>query len=381
MLRSFQALRQVDPGFRPAGVLVFRLSLPMVGYPDAEAVSGLHGRAMAEIRALPGVAAVGGTSVLPLSGYSVAADPVAVEGRPVDPATLPPLLEMRAAAGDVFPALGVPLLAGRMLEPGDSERRTGAVLLSAAAARKLFPREDAIGKRIAQGVAGMRGEAVGSHVVGIVGDVHSDLTAEPMGAVYYPPLPTRAADLEWLSRDLWYVVRAVGTQAVPESLLPAIRGRLARIDPQLPLAQPQPLAAVVERGEARTAFTLAVLALAAGIGLVLGAVGLYGVVSFVTAQRTREIGLRVALGAEARSVRGMVLRQGLTVIVIGLLLGTAAALAVSRFVGALLYSVSARDPATYAGVAGLLLAVGLVAVWLPARRAARVSPLVALRGD
>jgi predicted permease len=383
MLRSFSALRQVDPGFRPAGVLVFRLSLPMVGYPDAEAVAALHGRVMTEIRALPGVTAVGGTSLLPLAGFSPMADPVAIEGRPVDPTSLPPLLEMRAAAGDIFAALGVPLLAGRMLEPGDSERRTGAVLLTAAAAKKLFPRGDAVGQKIAQGIAGMRGESVGTHVVGVVGDVRSDLTAEPMGAVYYPPMPTRAAELDWLSRDLWYVVRvrSSGTDVAPESLLPAIRERLAGIDPLLPLAEPQPLAAVVERAEARSAFTLAVLALAAGIGLVLGAVGLYGVVSFVTAQRTREIGLRVALGAEARSVRGMVLRQGLGVIVLGLVLGTAAALAVSRFVGSLLYSVSARDPATYAGVAGLLLGVGLLAVWLPARRAARVSPVVALRGD
>ena len=378
MLRSFRELRRVDPGFRSEGVLTFRISLPLATYPDGEAAATLHRRAMAEIAALPGVTSVGGTDRLPLSGFSSAADPVRVEGRAADPAAVPPLMEMRSATGDVFAALGVPLLEGRLLEPADSERRTGAVLVSEAAARKLFPRGDALGQRVAHGLEGLPGARTWSQVVGVVGDVRSDLTEEPMGAVFYAPLPATGTDMEWISRDLWYMVRA---EVPPETLLPAVRARIARLDPALPLAEPQPLAGVEARAEAQMAFTLAVLGLAAGIGVVLGAVGLYGVVSYVTAQRTREIGLRVALGAEARAVRGMVLRQGLGVIGLGLVLGTAAALGLSRFLSALLYSVSARDPATYVGVAALLLAVGLLAVWLPARRAARVSPALALRGD
>ena len=378
MLRSFRELRRVDPGFRADGVLTFRLSLPLATYPDGESAAALHRRAMAEIAALPGVVAVGGTDRLPLAGFSPVADPVRVEGHAVDLEALPPVMEMRSATGELFAALGVPLLEGRLLEPGDSERRTGAVLLTETAARKLFPRGNPLGRRVAHGLPGQPDERPWSHVVGVVGDVRSGLTEEPLGGVYYPPLTSPGTDMDWLGRDLWYVVRA---EVPPESLLPAVRARIARLDPALPLAEPQPLADVVARAQAQMAFTLAVLALAAGVGVVLGAVGLYGVVSYVTAQRTREIGLRVALGAEARAVRGMVMRQGLGVVVLGLLLGTAAALALSRFVTALLYGVSARDPATYAGVAALLLLVGLLAVWLPARRAARVSPVLALRGD
>jgi putative ABC transport system permease protein len=378
MVRSFQALRGVDPGFRPEGVFAFRLSLPMSSYGDSAAVAGFHQRAMAEIAALPGVTAVGGTNLLPLSGVTTLVDPVRVEGVAVDPGKLPPLLEMRAANAEVFAALGVPLLEGRLLTAADSEQRTGAVLLSAAAARKLFPRGGAVGQRVAHGVEGTHGNGW-SRVVGIVGDVRGvSLTDAPTGAVYYPPLTAEGIDMEWLSRDLWYVVRAKTPVA---SLLPPIRERLSRLDPTLPLGSPQPLTAVVAQAEARMKFTLAVLALAAGIGLVLGAVGLYGVMAYVTARRSREIGLRMALGAEAGTVRTMVVRQGAVVIAWGLAIGLASALALSRFLTALLYDVSAHDPLTYTAVAALLAVVGLLAVWLPARRAVRVSPILALRGE
>jgi ABC-type antimicrobial peptide transport system permease subunit len=184
--------------------------------------------------------------------------------------------------------------------------------------------------------------------------------------------------MEWLSRDLWYLVR---TRVAPANVLAPIRTLVARRDPSLPLAQAQPLTAVVERAQAQAALTLRLLLLAALVGLLLGVVGLYGVISRVTAQRRREIGLRMALGAEAGAVRAMVVAEGMRVVLLGLLVGLVAALLLARFAGTLLYTVSATDPATYLVVSSLLAAVALLAVWLPARRAAGVSPLVALRGE
>ncbi|HSR42388.1 MAG TPA: FtsX-like permease family protein, partial [Longimicrobiales bacterium] len=222
-------------------------------------------------------------------------------------------------------------------------------------------------------------EAPRSTVVGIVGDVHNvSLVEPPMGTVYYAPLVGEGLDRRWLTRSMSYAVRA---SSEPLQLVAAVRDAVRELDPQLPVAAVETMEARMDRARARTVFTMTMLAVGALMGLVLGAVGLYGVVSYVTARRTREIGLRMALGAEASSVLGLVLKRGMVITGAGLLVGLVGAWGGTRFLQSLLYEVQATDPVTYGAVTGVLLAVSFLASFVPARRASRVDVVQALRTE
>lgn len=376
MVESFRALRSVEPGFRAEGVLTFRVSLPEADYPTWEGAADFHRSFLDRIQSLAGVEAAGAVTTLPLSGRT-GLNPISVQGRSYPSGALPPVVQSRAVTPGYFRALGIPLLAGRMMNRGDDSGRTGAVLLSHAVVDAVFPGEDPLGAWVVHGLPDSREGR--SEVVGIVGDVRdASLTQEPMGILYFALHPGRGVQKGWLAQDMSYAVR---TSLAPLSLLPAVRDLLREMDATLPLAEPGLMEELVRRSRAEMAFSMFLVAAAGGLGLLLSAVGLFGVVSYLTAQRTREMGVRVALGAKKVAVRRLVLRQGLGVTGVGLIIGIAAALVFSRFMESLLFGVKAGNPILVALVALFLGGVSLVATWIPANRATRVDPVEALRSE
>jgi len=374
MFESFRALRSVDPGFRSEGVLTFRVTLPEADYPSWDEAAQFHRELLDRLQALAGVEDVGAVTNLPLSGRS-GLNPITVQGRTYDPEILPPIVQSRAVTPGYFQALDIPLLEGRLVERADDEERTGAVLLSRNLVDAVFPQEDPVGARVVHGLPGTR--EGWSEVVGVVGDVHdSSLTQDPMGILYFALRPGDGVQKGWLAQDMSYALRS---DLPPLSLLPAIRGILREMDPALPLADPRPLEELVRYARADMAFILFLVGTAGVMGVLLATVGLFGVVSYLTALRTREMGIRVALGAPMGAVRGLVLRQGLVVTGVGLGGGLAASMVFSRFLDTLLFGVQSGDPAVLLVVTILLAAISLAATWIPASRATKVDPAEALR--
>jgi len=375
MAESFGNLRGVDPGFRGDGVLTFRVSLPRADYPEWDQAAAFHQALLERIQGLPGVEAAGVTSALPLTGQW-ATNPISVEGRAYPADTQPPSVESRAVTPGYFRALGIPLLEGRMLEDDDASGRSGAVLISEKVAAMLFPGGKALGSRVAHSLPDPHDGW--STVVGVVGDTRGTLTAEPVGILYFALRPGPDVRKGWLAQSMSYVVK---TSLPPLSLLPAIRRSVVDLDPSVPVAEATTMDQITRDAQAAMAFALTLVAVAALLGLTLATVGLYGVISYLTSQRTRELGVRVALGAGTASVQRLVIGQGMAVATVGLGVGLVAAFLLSRFLQAFLFGVDARDPALFAGVTLLLGVVSLLATWVPALRAARMDPVRALRSD
>ncbi|UCC25378.1 MAG: ABC transporter permease, partial [Gemmatimonadales bacterium] len=345
-LKSFWAVQQVEPGFEAADVLSFYVALPESSYPEAEDRALFHQGLLERLEAMPGVRAAGVISRLPLWGMGEL-DPILVDGQPIDPDAIPPIVEMRAVSPGYFKAMGIELQAGRMLTQADADTRSGAVMVSRQVERAHFGGLIAVGGRVAQGLA--NDSDPWSDVVGVVEDVHNEsLTKAPIGTIYYPLIMGDGVDRTYLTRTMGYTVR---TAVEPTSLVPAVRGILAEMDPSIALADVSTMAARVQRARAPMAFTMLALGLAAVVGLLLGAIGLYGVVSHVTGQRTQEIGVRMALGADNGRVRRMVVAQGMGVTAVGLVVGLGAAFGLSRFMQALLFQVEANDAFTFTSVA------------------------------
>jgi putative ABC transport system permease protein len=375
-VRSLDRLHQVDVGFRSDGILTFGLALPATDYARAEDVASFHRTFLERIEAMPGVEVAGLTAELPLGGFSTLIDPLSVRGRPSATDAVHPLAEMRLATPGYFEALGIPLLRGRALDWTDVETRSGAVVISERTSRHYFEGTDAIGQSVAHGLQGLPGARAFSDVVGVVGDVRGvSPFEEPIGAVYYTLLTGEGVDMDWLARSVTYVVR---TDAEPLTLVPALQRLLATLDARLPMADVRTLDDVVAASRTRATFATWLLAIAAGLGLGLGAIGLYGVTSVAAARRTREIGVRIALGATPASVSRLIVWQGVGAAALGLAVGLGAAALLARFLRTLLFEVDGRDPATYATVALVLLAVAAAASWLPAVRAGRSDPRRAL---
>jgi putative ABC transport system permease protein len=376
MVKSFWRLRGVDPGLDPKGVLTVQLNLPGTEYKDAFATARFTRTLLERVRAVPGVVSAGTITELPLSG-SNSNSAYSFEDFPLSPDVVPPILGTRFVSPGYFEAMGIPVIEGRVFDRIDPARRSNEVLVSEALARRFWPDRSAIGKRLTQGLAA-KGRWV--TIAGVVGSTRDlGLHEKPYEAVYFPVLRLNQDDEgseEWVPRSFSLVVKG---RVDPASLVPQVRQAVWSIDPNLPLVQVRPMTEVVARSMARTSFTMLLLVIAAAVALLLGAVGIYGVISYVVSQRTREIGVRMALGAARADISGMVLREGAAISLLGIGIGLAFALALTRLMLALLVDVSPTDPATFAAVPVLLAAVALLASWLPARRAAAVEPLEAIR--
>ncbi|HVT58676.1 MAG TPA: ABC transporter permease [Thermoanaerobaculia bacterium] len=374
MLQSFHHLAAVDPGFKPAGVLTLEVALPPGAYPDDVAVARFFDQALARIAALPGAAAAGATSALPLQ--SATANGHLLEDFPRPDNAPPPVFEYQYVSPGYFRAMGIPLVAGRGLEPADAERRGGAVVVSAALARHYWP-HGALGRRLRPGQNSVLRDPWYT-IVGVAGDVRERGLVEKAGEVVYYPLLGKARG-DWVCRQMTVAVRTGSPGMAPESLVPAIRRELGQLSPDLPVANVRTLEEVVHRARSRIEFSTLMVLLATLVALALGAVGLYGFVSYLVGQRAPEIGIRMALGATEGAIRWMVLREALTIAAAGLAVGLGGAMVLAGWTSTLLFEVSPRDPLAFSVAPLLLVAVTLLASYLPADRAARVEPRMALQ--
>lgn len=374
MLRSFLRLSHLDPGFATKDVLTFQLSLPEKDFPDDVAAAALLDRIAERLAALPGVRAVGVASTLPLSGGAQATGH-RIEDQPLRPEIPDPALWLGYANEDYFKALGIPLLAGRILTRGDQEHRTGAVVINQATARHFWPRGDALGKRLRPDNAEAGGSDPWYTVVGIVGDVRNrDIATAPDEMVYYPLLGKSAN--AWAVRQANVVLR---TGVAPESLASGVRNAVWAVAPNLPVSGMRTMEQIFHQSQSRMIYAVLMLVLATAVALVLAAVGIYSFVSYVVSQRTAEVGVRMALGAHARDIRWLILRESLALALAGVVAGLLGAVVLTRWLGSLLFEISPLDPLTFIVMPLLLLTVVLLSSAVPAARAARVDPLKALQ--
>ena len=387
LLESLERLRGTDPGFSPENVLAVDLHLTQVRYPDDVDLWGFYRSALERIRALPGVAEAGlGEGVPVSSGYLCTTqgfEDEVVYQRLRDAGHTTCAGQLRVTPG-YFEALDIELLEGRLLEEGDLEDpRRAAVVVSKAAADRFWPGESAIGK----GVGPARTEEPFHRVVGVVADVRraSDDGLPPLSqtaiAVYYGVVdnPDVAGNWWWWPGDMTLVVRARDVDAM--SLLPTMRQAVHDVDSEVPIANARLMDDVVADALVYVSFMSLLLSLAAGVALTLAAIGLYGVVSYVVSRRTREIGMRLAIGAQPREVEGMVVRQTMAMLVPGLAIGIPLALGASRVGSSMLVGVEPTGASAYMIAAALMSMLTLLAAWLPARRAAAVDPLTALQSE
>jgi len=373
MARSFVALRGVDPGFEAAGLLTFSYALPDVEYPEATQVLDFHRQLTDRLAAMPGAKGVGMINGLPLTDTK-RAGPMEPVDRPVPEGELGPIIERRSVTPGYFDAMHIDVVEGRGLEWDDQADNFRAVVISNALANSFWPARSAIGQQI----RGQGSENPSWNVVGVVDDVRFDgVQDEPMPIAYFPAL-SGTADAPDASRSFDVVVRVGGA---PLDAIGGARDALSAVGPRVPMINPRTVETVVSDSLAATSFTVILLGIAAGVALLLGTVGIYGVISYLVGKRTQEIGVRMALGAPASTVLKSVVGDGLRLTGFGVALGLLGAWGLSRALGSLLYGVAATDPLTFAGTAALLTGVAALAAWIPARRASRVDPVEALRAE
>jgi predicted permease len=377
MIRTFQALRHVDPGFSRAQELqTLRVAIPETQVQEAVRVLRMEQEIADQLAALPGVSSVAVADTVPMDGRN-SNDPVYAEDHAYLEGAIPPIFRLKYVSPGYVATMGNRLLAGREFTWSDLYTQAPVAFVSESAARQMWqsPRA-ALGKRIRAGVKDDWRE-----VVGVVADERSDGVDQKAPNTIFWPLLQKNFEGQPVSvrRSVAFVVRTL--RAGSTSLQPELRQAVWSVNPNLPLAEVETLAAIYERSLSRTSFTLMLLAIAGGMALLLGVVGIYGVISYSVSQRTREIGIRLALGAPLTEVTGMFVRHGLVLSAIGAACGLAAALVLTRLMKSLLFDVSPADPVTYAAVSVGLILAAMLASYVPARRAAAVDPAEALRAE
>src|SRR5829696_4382336 len=370
MIRSFAKLNQVDPGFNPAEVLTVGVSLLPNKYPEEQRVASFYSQLLERAAATPGVESAGAISDLPFSG-SNSSDSFTIEGRPPVTKEEEPSTEYRVVTPRYFESMGIPILAGRDCAWTDTKQSPNVVLINQAFARRHFSGESPLGHRLR--LQGQERDPL--LIVGVVGDVRQlGLDKQPVPEAYVPflqdPLSTT------YQRSMTIVAR---TPLDPGGVAGSLRAALTSLDKSLPVFAFKPMTEYLRDSLARRRFNLILLTAFGGVALALAAVGIYGVISYGVTQRTHEIGIRMALGAEKGDVLRLVVRQGMMMALGGVAIGLLASLALTRLMETLLFGVSVTDPVTFAVIALLLTSVALLACFVPARRATKVDPLVALR--
>ena len=367
VLKSFWRLMQVSPGFATDRVLTAQIELPQTRYANGAQITLFYTTLFDRLHQLPGVIASGGTSTLPMAG-SGHTTWLAIEGQP-KPAGEPPEVNYRTASADYFRALDVPVVAGRAFGSQESATSPPTVVINTALVERFFRERDPLGQRIR---IGPNPNAPWLTIVGVVGDMRQSGPAAPVQPELYLPI----------EQDVYAELTiAIRSQGDPLALSASLRDLVRTIDPQLPVVGITTMEQMLDEHVASRRLLMILLAVFAGVALLLALTGVYGVMGHAVSQRTNEIGVRMALGAQRHEIMGMVLRDGARLTLSGLLLGLALALVATRFIAASLYGITATDRATYAAVLGLMLAVALLACYLPARRAARVDPLSAIRAQ
>ncbi|PYV75029.1 MAG: hypothetical protein DMG97_07280 [Acidobacteria bacterium] len=362
LIRSLVALQNVDPGFDPNNVLTLRVDLPRQKYNTPEKASNFFEQLETRVAGLPGVEAVGLITDLPLSGE--ARDmPYRVEGRPATSDIA--FVDFRRVNKNYFSAMRIPLRRGRNFTEQEVRQSDKAIVVSQAFVDSVFPNEEALGKRLIIW-SGIRNEPY--EIIGIVGDTrYQSLQGEPSATMYVP------------TRELLFVNLVIRTQGDPLSLVGGVRKEVNALDPDQPIAAIRPMTEWVAMSAAGARYRTTLLGLFALLAMILAATGIYGVMSYSVAQRTQEIGVRMALGARPLDVLKLVVRQGMMLALIGVVVGLAGALALTRVMSSLLFGVTERDPITFVAVAALLIVVAFISCFVPAHRATKVDPLVALR--
>ena len=376
LIRSFAELRNLPLGFQPDGVLTAQLALPSSDYPEESDVVAFYRELTERVQVIPGVERAAAVRLLPLAG-EIGDWGIDIEGK-AEPSDNTFNADLQIATPGYFEGMGIQLRRGRGIEETDRADALPIVVINRTMAERYFPGEDPIGQRLRLG-----GDEQGRPwmtVVGTVEDVRHNAVSEEARREMYLPHAQTPTSLGGAPRTLSLVIRTTGTGS-PASIAARLREEVARMDPNLPLADVRPLEDIVSAALVQPRFTMVLLAAFAALALVLAAIGIYGVLSYAVAQRTQEIGIRMALGAERGRVLRMVLRQGMTVALLGVGVGLLGAWALARVLASQLYGISPSDPLTFAVVALILVAVALLASFIPARRATRVDPMVALRAD
>ncbi|HJY27129.1 MAG TPA: ABC transporter permease, partial [Pyrinomonadaceae bacterium] len=369
LIRSFQLLRQVDTGFTTENALTMRMVLPFPKYQKAEARRAFYDEVLRKIHEVPGVDSAGMITFLPLSFHGMNFS-FSVEGQPATSDSKLPFALFRVVSPDYFRAMGIPLRRGRFFDTRDSADAQPAVLINRRFAEQYWPGEDAIGRRLKVGP--LDSPNAWLTVVGVVGDVRQTGLYEQKLEFYVPYAQERRSFMA--PRDL--VVRSKRDPAV---IAAAVRNAVWSVDKDQPVSNVRTLDQVFAAAISQERFQALMLGLFAALALLLACVGLYGVISYAVVQRTHEIGVRMALGAQPLDVLRLVIRQGMTLTLAGLVVGIVAGTLVTRVLSDLLFGVTPRDPLTFAGVPVLLLVVAFFACYIPARRATRIDPLTALR--
>jgi len=370
LIVSFTNLMKVAPGFQPAELLVTRMTLPAVRYGELAKTVAFFDAVYERLGGVPGIQHVAGTTSLPFDGPDSRLD-LTIEHR-TEPSSLPVRAHPRIVSAGFFQTMGIPLVRGRVFTEHDGQASPNVAIVNETAARRYWPGEDPIGRRISLGAPDDWRE-----IVGIVGDIrHEGLDADPDPAVFLPQRQPFTLLGAGFPRAITLIVRTSGDAASTASV---IRATVAGVDPQVPIGVVRPMDTVIDESIAPRRLNFLLVSAFAGVALCLTAAGLYGVMSYVVAERTREIGVRMALGATPRQVVWMVLGEAAIVTMAGIAIGVAGALALTRSMRSLLFGVSAVDPTVYVVVSLVLAAVALVAAAVPSGRATRVDPLIALR--
>jgi predicted permease len=368
---SLKRAMEVAPGFQTDHVITGRFNLTWSGYHEAKSFDSFFDRLAERTAELPGVRAAGAVSAVPVIGPTTG-DVATVPGYTPKPGENVLVHDVLAVAGDYFRAMGIPLLEGRLLTRADEKWDKQVCLVDEDFARHYWPRESAVGKQIYRGTQTVQATDRFT-IVGVVGSVkQSSLTeTRPRGSIYYPYT-------QYFTRNYFLVVR---TQLPPEALASTLPKMIRAIDPEMPLTDLETMDARIDDSLVLRRSPALMAGIFAATALLLATIGLYGVMAYAVAQRTREFGVRLALGAQAKDVLGLVFVQGLRLAAVGLAIGAVGALALTRSLSALLFGVKPDDPLAFSGVAALLALVAAVACLLPARRATRVDPIVALRSE
>ena len=364
LITSFVRVSNVSPGFEPEGVFAGFVAPPPTSYSEVPARVEFYRRLWQAAQAIPGAKSVALTDTPPLAGFG-GPSVWAVVGRPIPPIGEQQHAQRHLATPNLFATIGVRVTRGRDFTEQDSPTSPPVAIINEAFAKQAFPGEDPIGKRIVSGMLQLEQE-----IVGVVADMHSqDLTTAPVPEMWYP----------LLQRPEGFTTVLVRTDGDAAAMTNSVRAALREVDPNIPLTNPTTMTQWVEQSMAERRLVMTMLAGFAGLALLLASLGVYSVMAYSVGQRRGEIGVRMAMGARPKDVQRMVVRHGLTLAALGVAIGIAGALVLTRTMQALLFEIGASDPATYVGITVLLAGVALLASWLPARRAARVDPLVALR--